>query len=72
MEIGRSFLWGKVFFLLSFFSIEDLKKIWVAGSWTLKPGILRLSKWSPNFSIRNHKQTHVQVCIRLIDLPQDY
>jgi len=63
---------GKGFFDFEFSSIEDLKKIWAAGSWNLKPGILRLSKWSPDFSIRNHKQTHVQVWIRLIDLPQEY
>jgi len=31
-----------------------------------------LSKWSSDFSIRNHKQTHVQVSIRSIDLPQEY
>lgn len=63
---------GKGFFDFEFSSMEDLKKIWAAGSWNLKPGILRLSKWSSDFSIRNHNQTHVQVWIRLIDLPQEY
>lgn len=42
------------------------------GFWNLKPGILRLSKWSPDFSIHNHKQTHVLVWIRLMNLPQEY
>ena len=63
---------GKGFFYFQFYSMEDLKKIWATGSWNLKPGILCIFKWSLNFSIHSHKQTYVQVWIRLIDLPQEY
>ena len=63
---------GKGFYHFQFSSMDDMKKIWSAGSWNLKPGILRLSKWSPDFSFHNPMQSHVQVWIRLLDLPQEY
>ncbi|MCI19975.1 NBS resistance protein, partial [Trifolium medium] len=42
------------------------------GSMNLKPGVLRLSKWTNDFNSHTQRQTHAQIWIRLIELPQEY
>jgi hypothetical protein len=42
------------------------------GTANLKPGMLRLSRWSKDFNKYSQRLTHAQVWIRLIDLPQEY
>jgi len=32
-----------------FDSVDDLRKIWAAGTVNLKPGLLRLSQWTKDF-----------------------
>lgn len=63
---------GKGFFEFGFSSQEDLRSVWTVGSWSLNPGLLRLSKWCPDFNPKNQKQTHTQCWIRIYDLPQEY
>jgi len=55
-----------------FESAEDLRKIWAAGTINLKSGLLRLSQWTKDFKYLAHKQTHVSLWIRLVELPQEY
>jgi hypothetical protein len=63
---------GKGYFEFDFSSQDDLRTIWSAGAWNLKVGILRLSKWVPNFCPGVQKQTNAQAWIRLTNLPQEY
>nr|KYP40625.1 hypothetical protein KK1_038047 [Cajanus cajan] len=41
---------GKGFFEFPFSSVEDLRKLLVGESWDLKPKVLWLLSWSPNFN----------------------
>jgi len=63
---------GKGFFEFKFGSIEDMRKIWALGVVNLKPGILRFYCWSRDFKPHNQAQTHAQVWVRLMQLPQEY
>lgn len=63
---------GKGFYDFHFESMEDLKKIWAAGTVNLKPGLLRFSQWTKDFKLLVQKQTHVSLWIRLVELPQEY
>jgi len=38
-------------------------------TYNLRPSLLRLSQWEPGFNPYAHKQFHVHVWIRLMDLP---
>lgn len=42
------------------------------GSWDLKPGVLRLFKWSTDFNPILQHQTNAQVWIRIFSLVQEY
>jgi hypothetical protein len=49
-----------------------MRKIWALGVVNLKPGILRFYCWSRDFKSHNQAQTHAQVWVRLMQLPQEY
>ncbi|PNX84784.1 ap2-like ethylene-responsive transcription factor plt2, partial [Trifolium pratense] len=53
-------------------SFEDMRLAWSMGTISLKPGVLRLSKWTNDFNPYTQRQTHAQVWIRLMGLPQEY
>jgi len=55
-----------------FDSPNDLRNIWSAGTVNLKPGLLRLCKWTKDFNHYSQRQTHVSIWIRLIELLQEY
>jgi len=38
----------------------------------LKPGLLRLFEWTQDFNVHTQRNTHAQVWIKLMDLPQEY
>jgi len=42
------------------------------GTVNLKPGLLRLFEWTKDFNMHTQRNTHVQVWIRLMALPQEY
>ncbi|XP_019447216.1 PREDICTED: uncharacterized protein LOC109350434 [Lupinus angustifolius] len=63
---------GKGFYEFSFSTMEDMRKICSIGTWNLKPGILRLFLWTPDFNLNHQKQTHSQTWIRITGLPQEY
>jgi hypothetical protein len=42
------------------------------GTVNLKPGLLRFFEWSKDFNLHTQRNTHAQVWIRLMALPQEY
>jgi hypothetical protein len=63
---------GRGFFEFRFSCDADLRSVWSSGAWNLNPGLLRLSRWSPDFNPFHQKQTHSQVWVRLHYLPLEY
>ena len=63
---------GKGFFELRFNSIEDMRRIWALGAVNLKPGLMRFYCWSKDFTPQAQSQTHAQVWVRFLNLPQEY
>jgi hypothetical protein len=63
---------GRGFFEFRFSCAEDLRTVWSSGAWNLNPGLLRLSRWTPDFNPFNQKQTHSQVWVRFHYLPLEY
>jgi len=63
---------GKGYYDFHFESLDEFRKIWAAGTVNLKPGLLRLSQWTKDFSHYNKKQTHASIWIRLVELPHEY
>lgn len=58
--------------MLQFSTPEDMHRVWSLGSVNLKPGFLRLIKWTPGFSPSTYKNTFAQVWVRFWDLGFDY
>jgi hypothetical protein len=63
---------GRGFYEFQFASFEDMRIAWSMGTINLKPGVLRLSKWTNDFNPFTQRQTHAQIWIRLMELPQEY
>ena len=63
---------GKGFYEFNFNSIEDMKHVWALGVVNLKPGLLRFYCWTKYFTPKAQAQTHAQVWVRLLHLPQEY
>lgn len=63
---------GRGFFEFTFASDIDLRMVWASGTVNLKPGVLRLFEWTKDFNMHKQRNTHAQVWIRLMELPQEY
>ncbi|KAF1872494.1 hypothetical protein Lal_00016795 [Lupinus albus] len=63
---------GRGFYEFSFSSVEDMRLICATGSWNLRPGLLRLSLWTPDFNPELQKATHSQCWVKISGLPQEY
>ncbi|XP_062028777.1 uncharacterized protein LOC133744735 [Rosa rugosa] len=63
---------GRGFFMLQFSTLIDMQRVWSLGSVRLSSGMLRLIKWSPDFSPLTYKNSFAQVWIRLWDLSFAY
>ena len=63
---------GRGFFEFRFSCVDDLRSVWSNGTWNLKLGLLQLSRWSSDFKLSNHKQTHSQVWLRFHYLPLEF
>jgi len=63
---------GRGFFEFHFSSVEEMHRIWAMGAVNLKPGLLRFYCWTSEFSIQAQTQTHAQIWVRLMPLPQEY
>jgi hypothetical protein len=52
---------GRGFYEFQFASFEDMRLAWSMGTINLKPGVLRLSKWTNDFNPYTQRQTHTQI-----------
>lgn len=60
---------GRGFFHVLLATTQDKYAIWSHGSLNLKPGILRLQRWSPGFDPHKEKTTTTHLWVRLYRLP---
>jgi len=63
---------GKGYFELNFNSVEDMRRIWALGTVNLKPGLMRFYRWTKDFAPQAQSQTHAQIWVRFLNLPQEY
>jgi len=63
---------GKGFFELKFSSIEEIQRTWALGNVNLKPGLMRFYRWTKDFAPQAQAQTHAQIWVRFMNLPQEY
>jgi len=63
---------GRGYYEFSFSLLEDMRRIWALGVVHIKPGLLRFFHWTKCFSTENQVQTHAQVWVCLMHLPQEY
>jgi hypothetical protein len=63
---------GRGYYEFQFTSYENMRMAWSSGTVNLRPEILRLSKWTNDFNSHTQRQTHAQIWIRLMELPQEY
>jgi hypothetical protein len=49
---------GRGFYEFQFTSDEDMRLAWSLGTVNLKPGLLRLSKWTNDFNFQTQRQTN--------------
>ncbi|XP_062014529.1 uncharacterized protein LOC133731082 [Rosa rugosa] len=59
---------GRGFFMLQFKNLVDMQLVWSSGTVRLNSGMLRLIKWSPDFSPSTYRNTFAQVWVRFWDL----
>ena len=63
---------GRGCYEFQFNFIDDMRKVWAQRVVNMKPGLLRLFCWSKDFNPLNQAQTHAQIWVRLMHLPQEY
>ncbi|KAL8513124.1 hypothetical protein ACS0TY_019344 [Phlomoides rotata] len=63
---------GESYYNIRFSCDADREKIFVRRSWQLKPGLLRLQRWVPNFIPFRVNTSVVQAWIRISELPLEY
>jgi len=63
---------GRGFFEFHFNTVEDMRRVWAMGVVNLKPGLMRFYCWTNEFNTQAQTQTHAQIWVRLMNLPQEY
>jgi len=63
---------GRGYYEFSFAYENDLRTVWAMGTVNLKLGLLLLFEWTQDFNLHTQRNTHAQVWIRLMALPQEY
>jgi len=63
---------GKGFFEFHFNTIEDMQQVWAMGVVNINPGLMRFYCWSSDFVPQAQAQTHAQIWVRFLQLPQEY
>ena len=63
---------GKGYYAFSFASEDCVSRVWGKGAVFLKPGMLRLMRWVPNFSPANQRNTNAQVWVKFWDLGLEF
>ena len=53
-------------------SEEEKNRVWGRGAVSLKPGVLCLQHWSPDFDFFEQKSTTTQIWVRFYKLPWEY
>lgn len=61
---------GKGYFNIQFVSMEEREAVWKKGSWAVKPGILRLQRWVPDFN--PYKVRTSVAWVRIYELSIEY
>ncbi|KAF9591847.1 hypothetical protein IFM89_008497 [Coptis chinensis] len=54
---------GKGYLMFKFDKEEDYAKVWEQGSWLFDSQVLRLSKWTPNFTTEKETHSHAMVWV---------
>lgn len=63
---------GRGYYKFFFTSEIDLRSVWASDTVNLKPGVLRLFEWAKDFNAQTQRNTHANVWIRLMEIPQEY
>ncbi|XP_050211774.1 uncharacterized protein LOC126661935 [Mercurialis annua] len=63
---------GRGYYHVILNSISEKNSVWSNGVIMLKPGILRLQHWSPDFDPSSQKSTNTQAWVRLYKLSWEY
>ena len=63
---------GRGYYQILLKSPAEMNHVWGFGSVHLKPGILRLQPWVPDFNPSLQKSTNAQVWVRFFDLSWEY
>ncbi|KEH40655.1 DUF4283 domain protein [Medicago truncatula] len=63
---------GRGFYEFFFASDDDMCMVYAKRTVNLKPGVLRLFEWTKDFNMHKRRNTHAQVWIRLLELPEEY
>ncbi|KAK0605024.1 hypothetical protein LWI29_021929 [Acer saccharum] len=71
-SVWRLISLGKGYFQILLNSDADKNMVWILGSLNLKPGVLRLQPWMPDFNPTLHKSSNAQVWVRFYDLSWEY
>lgn len=72
MNCNRKWGRGTIFYHVILNSATEQTAVWGRGSITLKPGILCLQRWSPDFDPATQKSSHTQLWVRFLKLPWEY
>jgi len=63
---------GRGYFEFYFAFEADMCSVWAMRTINMEPGVLRLFEWTRDFNMHKQKNTHPQVWIHLMKLPQEY
>lgn len=63
---------GKGFFNLDMKNMDAQSFIFARGTLFLKPGVIKISRWIPNFNPNTQKLTNWQVWVRIFGLSLEY
>jgi len=63
---------GKGFFEFHFNTVDDMRRVWAMGAVSLKLSLMRFFCWSCDFIPQAQAQTHAQIWVQLLHLPQEY
>lgn len=63
---------GRGYYNIRFSCMEDRDKVWIRSSWIIKPDLMCLQQWVPDFNPNKVRITIAQVWIRIYKLSLEY
>ncbi|KAF9618666.1 hypothetical protein IFM89_002361 [Coptis chinensis] len=63
---------GRGYIMFHFTDETDYQRVWTQGTWVFDDQVLRLSKWTPNFSTSKENHSNALVWIRFPGLSLEY